>query len=158
VAKPGASFSTLPEVFVVVFSLLLNLAWEMWQVPFYEGMAEARHWDGIRICTQATLGDAVISLAAFAAVAWWAGSRNWLIAPRKRELALYLAVGLAVTVVLEALATGPLDRWSYGDDMPRLPWLGTGVLPILQWLLLPLPILWLARNQVLGAKAPAYRD
>lgn len=154
----GSSVSSAPEVFVVLFSLLLNLAWEMWQVPFFEGMAEGRHWDGIRVCTQAAFGDALISLGAFAVVALWTGSRRWLIAPRKRELALYLGVGLAVTVVFEALATGPLDRWSYGEHMPRLPWLGTGVLPILQWLLLPLPILWLARNQVLGARARAYRD
>jgi hypothetical protein len=154
----GSSVSSTPEVFVVLFSLLLNLAWEMWQVPFFDGMAEGRHWDGIRVCTQAAFGDALISLGAFAVVALWTGSRNWLIAPRRRELALYVGVGLAVTVVLESLATGPLDRWSYGDDMPRLPWLGTGMLPILQWLLLPLPILWLARNQVLGARAPAYRD
>lgn len=154
----GSSILSAPEVFVVLFSLLLNLPWEMWQVPFYAGMAEGRHWDGVRVCTLASLGDAVISLMAFVAVAFWAESRHWLIAPRKRELALYVGLGVAATVALEALATGVLDRWNYGDRMPRVPGLGTGVLPVLQWLLLPLPILWLARNQLVGAKRRAVRE
>jgi hypothetical protein len=78
-------------------------------------------------------------------------------AMRTIEVLAYMAVGLSVTIVLEALATDPLDRWSYGDHMPRLPWFGTGILPVLQWLLLPLPILWLVRNQVLGTQAPVHR-
>ncbi|WP_205527550.1 hypothetical protein [Halomonas sp. JS92-SW72] len=34
--------------------------------------------------------------------------------------------------------------------MPTLPLLGTGLAPLLQWLLLPPLIVWLARRQLLG--------
>ncbi|WP_162899861.1 hypothetical protein [Halomonas sp. JS92-SW72] len=47
-------------------------------------------------------------------------------------------------------ATVLQDRWQYGELMPTLPLLGTGLAPLLQWLLLPPLIVWLARRQLLG--------
>jgi hypothetical protein len=53
-----------------------------------------------------------------------------------------------VTLVLEWLATEVLDRWSYSDAMPELPVLGTGLLPVLQWILLPPLIVWFVWRQL----------
>ncbi len=61
---------------------------------------------------------------------------------------LNVAVGLVITIILEALATGPLERWSYTSSMPTLPVLGTGLLPLLQWILLPPLTLWFVRRQL----------
>lgn len=57
--------SGTPEFNIPVFSFLLNLAWEYWQVPFFRGMADQPHWLGVKACSLATLGDAGIALAAF---------------------------------------------------------------------------------------------
>jgi hypothetical protein len=141
-----------PELFVLLFAFLLNFVWEMWQVPFFRDIGDAPHWRGVIVCTQATFGDAAIALFAFTAVALFSRRRLWLLAPSRGQIAAFLAIGLALTVVFEALATGPLARWRYGDAMPTLPWLGTGALPLLQWLTLPPLVLWLARRQILGAR------
>ncbi len=48
-----AGLPSTPEFNVLVFSYLLNLAWEVWQVPFFQGMADQPHWEGVKACTQA---------------------------------------------------------------------------------------------------------
>jgi hypothetical protein len=142
-----------PEFSVLVFSFLLNLAWEVWQVPFFRGMADQPHWLGVKACSQATFGDAGITLAAFWVTAIFARTRSWIMQPGRSDIASFIGVGLAATIILETLAIGVFKRWDYSDAMPRLPILGTGLLPLLQWLVLPPLVLWFVRRQI-GAPAP----
>jgi hypothetical protein len=60
----------IPELNVGLFAFLLNYPWEFLQVPFYEGMQEARHWDAVLFCSRATVGDGVIAVLAFWGVAF----------------------------------------------------------------------------------------
>ncbi len=152
--KPLSALVNTPEFNVVIFSLLLNLAWEVWQVPFFLGMADQPHWLGVKACTQATFGDAGIALAAFWVTALIARSRTWIMRPSRSDIAVFIGVGLVATIAFETLATGALERWAYSDAMPRLPVLGTGLLPLLQWLALPPLVLWFVRRQI----APGYRE
>ena len=150
--KPLSALVNTPEFNVVIFSLLLNLAWEVWQVPFFLGMADQPHWLGVKACTQAAFGDAGIALAAFWVAALIARSRTWILRPSRPDIAIFVGVGLIATIAFETLATGALERWAYSDAMPRLPILGTGLLPLLQWLTLPPLVLWFVRRQI-GAPA-----
>lgn len=145
---PARRITSLPELNVAIFSFLLNFVWEMWQIPFFADMPSGSHWLGVAICTRATLGDAGISLFAFWVVAALARSRGWILRPSRRQTATFVLVGVAVTILFEALATGPLERWSYAPSMPTLPLLGTGLLPLLQWILLPPLVLWFVRRQL----------
>jgi len=138
------------EFAIALFAFLLHFVWEMWQVPFFVGMAEADHWPAVQFCTRAAAGDAVIALVAFWAVAAMWRDRSWPLGPRPPQIALFIAVGLAITIVLEWLATEQWQRWAYVETMPRLPVLGTGLLPLLQWSVVPLVNLWLARRHVIG--------
>ena len=147
-----ASLKT-PEFNVVVFSFLLNLVWEFWQVPFFRGMADQPHWLGVKACTQATFGDAGISLAAFWITALLARSRIWILQPNRWNIAVFLGVGIVTTIILEGMATGAFQRWNYSDAMPRLPILGTGLLPLIQWLLIPPLVVWFVRRQI-GTNIP----
>ena len=151
--KPLSALVNTPEFNVVIFSLLLNLAWELWQVPFFRGMAGQPHWLGVKACTQATFGDAGIALAAFWVTALIARSRTWILRPSKSAMAIFIGVGLVATIAFETLSTGSLERWAYSDAMPRLPVLGTGLLPVIQWLVIPPLVLWFARRQI-GAEFP----
>ena len=58
------------------------------------------------------------------------------------------AIGLIVTIALEYWATQIGGRWEYAEAMPRLPLLGTGLAPLLQWLLIPPLVIWLVRRQI----------
>ena len=145
-AKSG--ILSLPELNVAIFSFLTNFVWEMWQIPFFAATPSVPHWVGVVACTQATFGDAAISLVAFWCVAAFARSRLWILDSRPSQVVGFVAVGVVITIILEALATGPLERWSYTSSMPTLPVLGTGIIPLLQWILLPPLTIWFVRRQL----------
>lgn len=143
---------SLPEVNISIFSLLLNYPWELLQAPFFAGMAEGSHWKAVKTCSFATVGDGVISLVAFWSVAAVTRNRHWIVRPRPAHLIGFLAVGFAITLVGERLATGVLNRWQYSALMPVIPGLEAGLAPVLQWLVLPPLVVWFARVQIAGLR------
>jgi hypothetical protein len=140
----------LPEFNVLVFAVLLNFPWELLQVPMFEKMADAPHWEAVKTCAFATLGDAVITLAAYECVAVVAGTRRWIVEPGKAAIAGFVSIGLSITVVLERLVLEGLwiTHWSYSPSMPLVPGLKVGLTPVLQWLLLPPLLVWFVRRQL----------
>ena len=137
-----------PESNVVLFAFLLNLPWELWQIPLFKNMPSLAHWDGVILCTRAALGDAAIALPAFWLVAAVAGTRDWIRRPTGITLGAFVAIGPVVTIVLEYWATQIGARWEYAEQMPRLPLLGTGLAPLLQWLLIPPLVAWLVLSLI----------
>jgi len=136
-----------PAANVAMFAFLLNYPWEFLQVPLFRGMTGAPHWEAVKFCTRAALGDAGIAVLAFAGVAARAGPR-WILAPSGRQIAGFVGMGLAIAVAMERLATGPLGRWAYAEAMPVVPLLGVGLTPVLQWALLPPAVAWFVRRQL----------
>lgn len=132
---------------VALFAFLLNHPWEFLQAPLFRGMATAPHWDAVKLCTAATLGDAAIETAAFWAVAAVAGP-SWVLRPGAGQITGFVAIGLAITVLAEWLATGQFRWWEYADAMPIVPLLGVGLSPLLQWILLPPLLAWFVRRQL----------
>lgn len=137
------------------FGLLLNYPWEMLQAPFFAGVPEMGHWDAVRKCSWTTLGDAGLLVGAFWVAAAVQRTRAWMARPRPLAVAAFLAAGLLATIALEWLATNAWDRWQYAARMPTLPGLGTGLVPLLQWLVLPPLLIWIVRRQLHGAAALA---
>ena len=146
--NPIARLLDAPEFNVAIFSFLLNFVWEFLQVPTYAGMAEVAHWQGIKICTFATIGDVAFALASFWLAAWFAHSRQWMRKPNKAALTVFLSSGLIITMAIEFYYTEIAYRWSYAPSMPRLPLLGTGLSAMLQWLVVPLLVVWFVRRQL----------
>lgn len=147
--------ATVPELHIALGAFLLNFPWEFLQVPFFATMTAIPHWDGVVACTRATLGDAVISLLAYWVASLRAGTRDWLSGRRDPGLRAYLATGLVITIVIERASTGPLARWTYSEIMPVVPAFGVGVVPLAQWVVLPLALVYLARRQLAGTAALA---
>ncbi len=134
---------------VVGFGLLLHFAWEMLQAPFYAGMPSAAHWPAVVQCGRAALGDVGITLLSYAGVWLEAHTRLWLLERWGWRLWLFLAIGLVITIGFEWLSVHRWHRWAYAPEMPLL--FGIGVLPLLQWVVLPPLNLWLARRHLSGA-------
>jgi len=149
--RPAPGLVYLPELVLAWLLFLAHFAWEMLQTPFFSGMAARPHWIATLICLRATLGDVAIGLISVAAVALWQRDRWWFLSPSHAAIAVYLAAGLMATVALERHAVVSAHRWSYSELMPIVPGLGVGALPVLQWLLLPWPILYLLRRHYLGS-------
>lgn len=138
------------ELNVAVFALLLNFPWEILQAPLFAGMADGPFIDAIKGCAQGTLGDAVIMLLAYWTVSGVAGSRNWILAPGGRQLSLFMAIGVLITAAIEWLATRGywVQSWNYSPAMPVVPGIGVGIFPLLQWIILPLLVVWFVRRQL----------
>ncbi len=138
----------LPELNVALFAFFLNFVWEFWQISWFADIATASHLEGVKICTRATFGDVGIAVVAFWAVSLSEGTRSWTINPSRSNVISFILVGVVITVLFEWLATGVLNRWAYVESMPTLPFLGTGLLPLVQWIVIPPLILWFVRRQL----------
>jgi hypothetical protein len=136
-----------PEMILGLFSFLLNFVWEFIQVPFYTGMKTMAHWDGTIMCLQATGGDVVITLIAFWFVSVFTG-RSWIRRITLRPLLGLVGIGLIITIAVEWVSVEQLGRWTYAPSMPRLPIIGTGLLPLAQWLLIPPVGAWLTSRHL----------
>ena len=82
--RPRASLWAVPEVTVAFLSFCLHYVWEFLQVPTCAGMAEMNHWDGVKLCTSATVGDVGFALTAFWITSAASRSRQWIAAPKGR--------------------------------------------------------------------------
>jgi len=131
-----------PELDVLLLSFPLHFTWEFLQAPLFSSMAGLSHFQGILVCLQATVGDMALVLVAFWATCVVTGTRQWPVRPRARAIAVWLGTGLFLTVTIEFLSTEFLDRWTYAAAMPRLPYLGTGLAPLGQWIVVPMIVLW----------------
>lgn len=128
-----------PWAALAAVSLPLHFAWELLQAPLYLPHERGGAW----LCAQASAGDVVITLLAYAGASWVAGTRAWIERQHATRVAAYLAIGLGVTVLLEFLSVYRWGRWAYRPNMPRL--LGIGVAPLAQWIVVPVLTLWLAK-------------
>lgn len=137
-----------PWAAIALFAFLLNFPWEMLQVPFFRGMADAPHWRATLFCLRATGGDVVIMVAAYASVAWRRG-RDWLVRGGAAPVGRFIGIAFVISLAVEALSVHAWSRWAYSPAMPVI--LGVGLLPLLQWILLPPAALWLARRHLEGA-------
>jgi hypothetical protein len=116
-------------------------------VAIVRGNRIISYWENLKGCTLATLGDVVIALSAFGIVAVVTHSRRWILRPNLRQVLGFVHIGVVITIILEALATGPLERWRYAAAMPTLL-IGTGLTPLLQWIVLPPIIVFFTRRQL----------
>lgn len=129
-------------VAIFVVASLFNYLWELAQAPLYEGMQRLRivWWD----CFLASLGDGLLVLLIFAA-GWMVLQRqDWFVSPGVPGYAVMLATGLMMSVSIEWIAVHIVGRWAYTERMPLVPGLGVGLSPILQMLVLPPLIFWIA--------------
>lgn len=147
--QPGLvhGLTRLPEFNVAIFSFLLHFVWEFLQAPTFAGMAEMDHWDGVKLCTAATLGDVGFALTAFWITSALSRSRAWILSPSWWQIAVYVFIGVAMTSASEYYYTNISLRWTYSDLMPLVPPFGTGLSPLLQWLIIPPLVIWFTRRQ-----------
>lgn len=121
---------------------VFNYAWELAQSPLYVGMGSLDQvwWH----CFMASLGDGLIVLLIFAAGWMVLHRQDWFVSPGVRGYAVMLATGLVMSVSIEWIAVHIVGRWAYTERMPLVSGLGVGLLPILQLLVLPPLIFWVA--------------
>lgn len=132
-----------------------NLLWEMAHMPLYTLWLTGT-WPAIAYAIlHCTAGDVMIAATCLALALALFGRSGW---PDHGFRAVALATilfALAYTVFSEWLNTGMRGAWAYRDLMPRLPPFGTGLTPVLQWLVVPAIAFRLAARRAPARRAPA---
>ena len=113
----------------------LMFLWEIAHLPLYTIWTEASWSRLIYAIAHCTLGDIVIALSTLV-LAVLMTNRDWPQSINVRMVVALTLAGAGYAIYSEAsnLARG---AWAYNASMPTLPVLGTGITPLLQWLLLP---------------------
>ena len=119
---------------IVVVAFLLNFAWEDAQAPLFSGGLSPAHY--LIIYTRATLFDALYTVGLYVGIAIIARNRRWVERWNWPHMAFTFVVGFVVAAVIELRALA-IDRWSYSESMPLIPYLEVGLSPILQLMVLP---------------------
>lgn len=135
-----------PEIPKVFSSFFFNFVWEMVQTPLYDDVPRKTYLQILISRLHCTLGDVLILLGAYWIVAWFTDNRNWLKLFRPQHLLGFTLLGLGYTLLSEWVNIDIRSAWGYSPLMPRLPLIGTGVTPFLQWLILPPAIAGVARR------------
>lgn len=127
---------------------IANLCWEAAQIPLYTIWRTGIPSEIAVAIIHCTAGDVLIAaLAMGGAWAFFTGLRR---DPGWRLAAAGTLLGVAYTIFSEWMNVEVRHSWNYADSMPRLPPLGTGLTPLLQWLVLPpLAFLLAARRRTL---------
>lgn len=123
-----------------------NLAWEAGQLPLYTVWVTGTHGDQAYAVLHCTVGDAMIALSSLGLAILALRRWEWPSHGFPAVLLGTTAIGVAYTLFSEWLNVEWRGAWAYAVAMPRLPILGTGVTPVLQWLLLPPICLFAARR------------
>ena len=132
-------------------SLVGNLVWEVVQLPLYTLFREARPTDIAWAVLHCTVGDLLIGASVLGLSVVLVGARRWPQAHFGRVALAAIALGVGYTVFSEWFNVTVRGSWTYAPAMPRLPPLGTGLAPLLQWLAVPSVAFALARRKALNA-------
>ena len=126
-----------------VLGAAANFPWEMVHSLLYRGWREATWPQHLVCCGLASLADGVGIAAIFLAGAVAFRDPHWTRIVSAARLGLAALLGLGAAVATEWLALR-LDWWAYGPAMPRVPGTNLGISPLVQFVVLPLGVLFWA--------------
>ena len=130
---------------------MLDLVWEALQLPLYTIWTMGSRRDQIVAVLHCTGGDILIALTTLFGALTVAGNPGWPHRGASRVAVLTIAAGVAYTVFSEWLNTDLRQSWAYSALMPTVPPLGTGLSPLLQWVVVPSVVLaWAGRQPSLA--------
>jgi hypothetical protein len=119
-------------------SAMLHLAWEALQLPLYSIWSSATFGDIAFAVFHCTVGDLMIASLSLLVALFAVGNPGW---PAERfipVMAATIAIGIGYAVYSEWLNTVVRKTWQYSELMPTIPILGTGLSPLMQWLIVPI--------------------
>jgi hypothetical protein len=114
-----------------------HLAWEVVQLPLYTIWSTATPGELAFAVLHCAGGDILIALSTLTGALFLIGDSAWPSHRFGRICFLTVGFGIGYTVFSEWVNAGVRRNWTYSDWMPTLPWVGTGLSPLLQWVVIP---------------------
>ncbi len=141
--KKAGNQPTFMQLFwsITICSFILHFSWEMLQMPLYKNMF--LDWRSTFFCALASVADTIMVLLIYYGFALLYKNNWWMTRPRLYRL-LILVIAGGAGAALGELRHINLGTWSYSTQMPMIPGLKVGLVPVLQFMLLPSVIYVLA--------------
>ena len=118
-------------------SVVMHFAWEALPVPLYSIWRTGSSREIAFAVLHCTAGDLMIASLSLLAALILIGDGAW---PAERFIPIMMAalvIGIGYTGYSEWLNISVRKSQTYSELLPRLPWIGTGLAPLLQWLIVP---------------------
>jgi len=132
-----------PELYVLLFSFLLNLVWEFLQAPLFVFSQQASVYS-LSGCLLFCSGvDSIMTLTAYWVMACVVRDRYWFLTTTSARWGSFIGVALFFAFASEYTAIHYRNLWEYSPRMPVIPIAQIGLTPVLQWLLIPPAVLTL---------------
>ena len=130
-----------------------SLAWEFAHMPLYTLWDTATPAEIIFAAVHCTGGDILIGLSGLMAALFVSAASRWPDEGYRRTALVAIALGLGYTFFSEWLNIEVREAWAYRDLMPIIPVIGTGLSPVVQWILVPTFAFWWAAPRKRGRLA-----
>jgi hypothetical protein len=137
--------------------LVGNFAWEFAQLPLYTIWYEGTVGQIVFAALHCTTGDVLIAGSAVLGTIMIAGDARWPYTRYWTMAVIAVLIGLAYTVYSEWINTEIRGGWAYTTWMPTLPLVGTGISPLLQWLVVP-PLAFLLAKRSIDRAGPGEKS
>ena len=121
-----------------------NMVWEAFQLPLYRLWRTASPAYLVFGALHCWLGDLLISIASLGLGIITTG-RSWPSRGYAGVATVAVVLGVAYALFSEWLNVEVRGSWAYASAMPRVPPFGTGLSPLLQWIVVPLAAFMWAR-------------
>ncbi len=129
----------------MVLSALANLLWEFLQMPLYTLWQDESVLKIFLFGLHCSAGDVAIASAALLSALLLVGTKDWPQRGYRKVAYMTIFLGLAYTAYSEWLNVYIRKSWAYAPSMPLVPPLDLGLVPLLQWLIIPSLILLYCR-------------
>lgn len=127
-------------------SAAFHVTWEVAQLPLYTITAEPLSRQAFAVI-HCTVGDVMIAALSLLIAFCLLLPVKWPNERRAAVMTLTALLGIAYTIYSEWLNVSVRGAWAYGPFMPTLPLIGTGLTPLLQWMVVPpLALAWATRS------------
>ncbi len=131
------------------FAFLIFGMWEWVQTPFFTDITDEINlivWYRIHC----TIGDIMIMGVSMLLWSLFKRSNTWFFAPKRKDYLGVTLLGTLYTAYSEILNVVIRKSWGYSELMPMIPGTHIGIVPIIQWLILPSLILYICARFTRG--------
>lgn len=136
-------------IWVFIFAFLLNFLWESLHSPAYYMEGYSTDFNSyLRMLLVASSIDAIIIVAVFLGISLMIRDTNWLFKHDKIYYLISSVLGLVIAAITEFKSVYLQGKWDYNELMPVVPFIGIGILPLLQLMILIPLSFWLAKKHL----------
>ena len=124
----------------LTLAFFLNFAWELTQGPLYKDFIFG--YEHIAFCALASVADAIMTLLLYYISAFIFKKRTLIKNLTFQEIILII-LGGGISAILVEIWHVSKGHWAYANSMPLIPIIGAGLLPVLQFTILPVLVYYI---------------